>query len=137
MAKRTVIITMLSFLAGAVLGNWLLPALRAQERRTVQTKDLMRFDLGSWCEGKEVAIELYEFGPGTSGKHYHPAHSFGWVVEGTEVHTIQGRPPITAKAGEVLHDGPGEVHESLNTAPLKLLSFRIIEKGKEETTSLP
>ena len=137
MERRTIVLVTLSFVVGVVLGSWLLPPLLAQTTRTTKSTDLMRFDLGSWCEGKEVTIQLTEAGPGTSGKHYHPAHSFNWVIEGSEVQTLQGKPPITAKAGDVLHDGPGEIHETENTAPVKLLTFRIIEKGKPTTTRLP
>ncbi len=137
MTRRTTILTTLSFLVGVAWGSGLIPSLRAQTIRTSQTSDLMRVDLGSWCEGKGVKIQLFEAGPGTSGKHYHPAHTFNWVIEGSEIHTVEGRPPITAKAGHVLHDGPGEVHEAQNSAPVKLLVFRIIEKGKPVTTRLP
>src|SRR2546427_2886403 len=82
MTRRAMILTSLAFLLGAVLGRWLLPPLWGQARRAVlQTKDLKRVDLGSWCEGKEATIQLLEFGPGTSDKHYHPAHSFAYVLD--------------------------------------------------------
>jgi len=97
----------------------------------------MRADLGAWCDGKEVTVDLQESGPGTSGKHYHPAHSFSWVIEGSEVKTVEGKPPVTAKVGDVLHEGPLEVHETRNDAPVKVLLFRIVEKGKPVTTRIP
>ena len=148
MNRRTTILTTLSFLMGVALGNWLVPgvvlgslftplAIVQTARRTIETKDLMRVDLGSWCEGKEVIIQLQDAGPGSSGKHYHPAHSFNWVIEGSEVHTTEGKPATIAKPGDVLHDRPGEVHETQNSAPVKLLLFRVIEKGKPVTTNLP
>ena len=137
MARRTMILTLLAFLSGVASGSWFLTPLLSQARRTVQTKDLTRFDLGSWCEGKEVTIQLLEIGPGTSGRHYHPAHSFAYVLDGSQIQTVQGRSPISVKTGDVLHDGPGEVHETQNTAPLKLLVFRITEKGKVATTQIP
>ena len=135
--RRTMILMTLSFLVGVASRNGVVPTVRAQVIRTAHVNDLMRVDLGSWCEGKEVTIQLQELGPGTSGKHYHPAHSFNWIIEGLETQAIEGRPPVTAKAGDVLHDGPGEVHEAQNIGPVKLLLFRILEKGKPVTTRLP
>ena len=69
--------------------------------------------------------------------HYHPAHSFAWVIEGSEVKAVQGRPPVIAKAGEMLYEGPMEVHETHNDAPTKVLLLRIAEKGKPVTTRVP
>ena len=138
MTRRAMILTSLAFLLGAVLGRWLLPPLWGQAQRAVlQTKDLKRVDLGSWCEGKEATIQLLEFGPGTSDKHYHPAHSFAYVLDGSENQKVQGRATVTAKVGEVLYDGPGEIHETTNSSPAKVIIFRIIEKGKEVTTYVP
>ena len=37
---------------------------------------LLTTALGGWSDGKAVTVELNETGPGTSGRHYHPAHSF-------------------------------------------------------------
>jgi hypothetical protein len=31
---------------------------------------LVTQDLAGFCDGKEVTVELFEIGPGTSGKHY-------------------------------------------------------------------
>lgn len=138
MKRRTMMLVSLAFLSGAVLGSSLLPPLWAQARRVaLQTKDLKRVDLGSWCQGKEATIQFMEFGPGTSGKHSHPAHSFAYVIDGSEVQTVQGRSPVSAKAGDALYDSPGEVHETQNTSPVEVIVFRIIEKDKEVTTQVP
>jgi len=58
-------------------------------------------------------------------------------VDGSEVQTVAGRSPVTANAGSLLYDSPGEVHETQNTAPVKVLVVRIIEKGKHVTTQVP
>jgi quercetin dioxygenase-like cupin family protein len=130
--RKPAIFVVFAFVSGVILGNWLTPTAWAQGRRAVQTKDLMRVDLGSWCEGKEALVQLYEFGPGTSGKHFHPAASFVYVLEGSQTQNA-----VTANVGEVLYDAPGQVHESTNTSPAKEVVFRIAEKGKELTTYVP
>lgn len=131
-------IAVLSFVSGVAFGPRLVSARAVQaQRREVKTTELLRTDLGAFCEGKEVIIQLNENGPGTSGKHYHPGHSFGWIIEGSEVTTIEGKPPSTGVTGEMRHEGPMEIHESRTNAPEKVILFRIYEKGKPATTYVP
>ena len=112
-----------------------MPSLRAQYR-PIQTTELMRADLGAWCAGKEVTVHMaiVEAGPGATGKHYHPGHSFSWIMEGSEEQTVAGRPPIIAKVGDVIHEEPMLPSENRNTAPVKFLDVQILEKGKPSTT---
>jgi quercetin dioxygenase-like cupin family protein len=137
MSLRAFILTALVFIAGVAVGT-LLPPLSAQtQTRPTETKDLMTVDLGAWCPGKQVTMQLVSAMPGTSARHYHPAHSFTWVVEGSETRTLDGKAPLVVSAGDVLHENPGEIHETRNTAPVKLLVVRVMEKGKEMTVRLP
>ena len=62
-----------AFAIGLFIGQLTAPVVSAQFR-TVKTTRLLTKDLASWCDGKEVSVELNEAGPGTSGKHYHPGH---------------------------------------------------------------
>jgi hypothetical protein len=133
--RKPAIFVVFAFFSGAILGSWLAPTAWAQARRATKTKDLMRVDLGSWCEGKEALVQLYEFGPGT--RHFHPAASFVYVLEGSQTQKAGDGAPLTANVGGVLYDAPGQVHESTNTSPAKVLVFRIAEKGKELTTDVP
>jgi hypothetical protein len=127
----------LHFVSGSVVGGWLSPPSWGQARRTARTTDLKRVDLGSWCEGKEATVQLLECGPGTSDRHFYPAHSFAFVLEGSETQTVPGRAPVTAKVVEVLYDGRGEIHETTNGNPAKAVIFRIIDKGKDANTYVP
>ena len=52
---------------------------------------------------------MNEPGLGTSGKHYHQGHSFTWVIEGSEVYEVEGKPAKMVKAGDVLHEEPMQV----------------------------
>ena len=121
------------FAAGAVFATLLNPVVSAQFRQ-VTAKQLIRADLGSWCPGKEVVISVGNNAPGTSGKHFHSADSFTWIIEGTQTRTVAGKPPQIVRAGEVMHEEPLEVGETRTDAPAKVLIFRILEKGKPETT---
>src|SRR4030095_5244472 len=86
--------------------------------------------------GKEVTVELNQADPGTSGKHFHPAHSFTYVLEGSETYTLEGQGPNTVKVGDVLHEAPTQLHTVENLSPVKLLVVRVIEKGKAPTVRL-
>jgi len=125
-----------TFVLGVVVGSLLIPTVRAQFR-SVKTTNLLTTDLAGWCDGKEVTIELDEIGPGTSGKHYHPGHSFTWVIEGAETYELDGKPVKIVKAGDVLHEEPMQVHTVENQSPVKLLVMRIVEKGKPATVRMP
>ena len=124
------------FILGVLASHLANPVAHAQ-LRTVKTTSLLTADLTGWCDGKEVTVELNDAGPGTSGRHYHPAHSFTYVLEGTEMYAREGQASRTVRSGDVLHEPPMEVHSVDNLSPVKLLVVRVIEKGKQATTRLP
>jgi hypothetical protein len=84
MARRDALSLALSFACGTAFAGWFLPLASAQQNRQVEAKELMRTDLGTWCPSKEVIISLSANGPGSSGRNYHPAYSFAWMVEGSQ-----------------------------------------------------
>src|SRR5215470_10712449 len=102
-----------TFVVGVVVGALSSPTVNAQFR-TVNTNRLLTVDLAGWCDGKEVTVEVSEFGPGTNGWHYHPGHSFTYVLEGSEDYVQEGQPVRTVKAGEVLHEEPKQLHKADN-----------------------
>jgi len=128
--------TACTFVLGAIMGSSAIPAVNAQ-LRDIATTRLLTVDLAGWCEGKEATVELTEAGTGTSAKHYHPAHSFTYVLQGSEEQVLEGKPSKTVRAGEVLHEEPMEVHTSSNQSPIKLLTVRIVEKGKPASVRVP
>ncbi len=114
-----------------VVGNHLLNAQQAPLKVT----DLLRADVVG-VDGKEAVMQLVEFLPGgASGKHYHPGHSFGYVLEGALTVESDGHPPVTARAGEVTQEVPGHVHDAKNLtgSPLKLFVLRVHPKGQPVT----
>jgi len=124
----------LVFISGFLAGTFGIGMLAAQ-RSTVpgsRSRTLLKADL-TGCEGKEVSITLDEFGPGTSGKHYHPGESFTYLLDGSEVYEIDGKPSKVVSAGDLLHEEPMQVHTVGNTAPVKLLVVRVLDKGQPDT----
>lgn len=137
MARTKVLVFVaLSFAAGLAFHAWLVPAARAQNRGGGTVTELKRVDLGGWCEGKEVTIGIEEIGPQHQGKHFHPAYSFAWMIEGSQVRMVEGKSPQTFGVGDVVEERPLEVSESDILTQTKVLLFRIAEKGKPTTTRL-
>ena len=133
---RTIIQMVSIFVLGIAVGSIAIPALSAQSRST-DVKELTHTDLGTWCPGKEVTIALQESGPGISSRHYHPGHSYSYVIEGSETRMVDGKPPQVARVGDVIHEEPMQVGETQNNASVKLLVFSILEKGQPVTTRVP
>ena len=125
-----------SFAAGLSCQALLGRAVVAQTRGGKVTH-LRRVDLGSWCPGKEVTIGIEEIAPQHQTRHFHPAYSFAYMLEGSQTRMVDGRPPQTYHVGDVTQEDPMEVSESDILTPTKVLLFRILEKGKPSTTSVP
>ena len=120
-----------AFAAGLVSAN-AVPSLRAQGKVT----ELKRVDLGSWCDGKEAVISIEEIAPQHQSKHSHPAYSFAWMLEGSQVRFVEGKPPQTFNVGDVTQESPGEISESDILTPTRVLLFRILQKGQPATTRI-
>ena len=131
---KNVLSIVAALVLGILIGQTLNPRLSAQQvRRTVKTARLLTTDLGEYCNGKEVTVELNEIGPGTSGRHYHPGHSFTYVLQGSEDYALDGAPSKIVRTGDVLYEPPMKLHTVDNSEPVKLLVVRVIDKGKEAT----
>src|SRR5262245_25153630 len=74
---------------------------QAQLLPGVSRTDLMKNDLS--IKGYEVVQSRVDIEPGvTSAKHSHPGEELVYVIEGTLEYQVEGKPPVTLKAGEVL-----------------------------------
>jgi len=96
-----------------------------------QRTDLQRHDLS--VPGREVIQVLVEFAPGAAApRHAHPGEEIVYVVEGELEYRIDGRAPVTVKAGEVLFIPHGGIHAVKNVGSGKAaeLATYIVEKGK-------
>ncbi len=113
-----------------VAGAWVAPAASEQLSGTERT-DLMRHELSA--PGREVIQVLVEFAPGAAApRHSHPGEELVYVVEGVLEYRIDGQPPVTVKAGEVLFIPYGGVHAVKNVGSGRAaeLATYIVEKGK-------
>ena len=129
--RREAMFVAAAFVAGLVSAG-AIPPLRAQGKVT----ELKRVDLGSWCEGKEAVISIEEIAPQHQSKHWHPAFSFAWMLEGSQVRLVDGQPPQTFHVGDLTQENPGEISESDILTPTRVLLFRILQKGQPATTRI-
>ncbi|HKY27206.1 MAG TPA: cupin domain-containing protein [Pyrinomonadaceae bacterium] len=93
--------------------------------------DLQRHDLS--VPGREVIQVRVELEPGTTApRHSHPGEEVIYVLEGTWEYTVEGKPPLTLKAGDVLFIPAGTIHSARNvgTSRAAELATYIVEKGK-------
>ena len=98
---------------------------------SVERTDLLREDLS--IPGHEVIQVLVEFAPGVMAPgHSHPGEEIVYVVEGLLEYVIDGKPPITLKAGETLFVPYGATHSAKNvgTGNAAELATYIVEIGK-------
>jgi quercetin dioxygenase-like cupin family protein len=94
--------------------------------------DLQRHDLSA--PGREVIQARVEIAPGmTSPRHHHPGEEIIYVLEGSlEYHQVEGKSPVTLKAGDVLFIPAGTIHAAKNVGsdPGVELATYVVEKGK-------
>jgi quercetin dioxygenase-like cupin family protein len=100
--------------------------------------DLQRHDLSA--QGREVIQARVEIDPGvTSPRHTHPGEEIIYVLEGSLEYQVEGKPPVTLKAGDVLFIPAGTVHAAKNVGNGNAaeLATYVVEKGKPLVTVVP
>jgi quercetin dioxygenase-like cupin family protein len=110
----------------------LLPSqLLAAQLPGITRADLMQYDLS--VPGREVIQALVGIPPGAAApRHWHPGEELVYVVEGLLEYTLDGRPPVTLKAGEVLFIPYGTIHavKNVGSSHAAELATYFSEKGK-------
>jgi quercetin dioxygenase-like cupin family protein len=136
--RRTAFIAALTLIVGiaaGVIGTQVLNAQQEPIKRTV----LFKTDLPGTPE-KEALLISVELAPGAAaGKHYHPGPELVYVQEGSGILSVQGKKPVTLKAGSTTRLMPKQVHDVKNpstTMPLKALVLAIYEKGQPPVVSV-
>jgi quercetin dioxygenase-like cupin family protein len=107
-----------------------LHAARAQPPGITRT-DLQRHDLSA--PGREVIQARVELAPGVPfPKHWHPGEEIIYVLEGSLEYQVEGKPPVTLKAGDVLFIPARTIHTAKNvgSGPGAELATYVVEKGK-------
>jgi quercetin dioxygenase-like cupin family protein len=108
---------------------------RAQQLGDVKRTDLQRHDLS--VPGREVIQVLVGFAPGVvAPRHSHPGEEIVYVVEGILGYQLDGRPPVTLEAGDVLFIPAGTIHsvKNVGSGNAAELATYIVEKGKPLVT---
>jgi quercetin dioxygenase-like cupin family protein len=97
----------------------------------IKRTDLLRHDLS--VPGREIVQVRVDFAPGVAfGKHSHPGEEIAYVLEGSLEYQLEGKPPVTLKAGEALFIPAGTIHSAKNVGKGNGAEFAtyIVEKGK-------
>jgi quercetin dioxygenase-like cupin family protein len=125
--KLTVVVT---FALGLLIGIGATGFVNAMHH--VKVSEVYKADLVT-SEGREASVFLAELGPGANvGKHYHPGDAFAYILDGTMLLEIDGKPSVTLTPGQSGSLPPRTVHDDKNpsqTAPLKFLVFHVAKKG--------
>jgi quercetin dioxygenase-like cupin family protein len=97
----------------------------------IKRTDLQRHDLS--VPGREVVQVRVDFAPGVvAPAHNHPGEEIVYAIEGSMEYRLEGKPPVTLKAGEVLFIPAGTIHEVKNVGSGNAaeLATYVVEKGK-------
>jgi quercetin dioxygenase-like cupin family protein len=118
-------------LAVLIIGSGLrVDMAQAQQAGTKRT-ELQRHDLST--PGREAVQVRVDFDPGyVSPQHTHPGEEIIYVLEGSLEYQVDGQPPVTLKAGDVLFIPAGTIHAAKNVGSgngAELATY-VVEKGK-------
>lgn len=125
-----------NILAGAIVTVVMMAASLIPGSASAQVKGLGRTDLQQHdlsTPGWETVQAIVDFKAGvTAPKHSHPGEEIIYVLEGVIEYKLEGKAPVTLKAGEVLFVPYGVKHEARNVGKgeAKELATYVVEKGK-------
>jgi quercetin dioxygenase-like cupin family protein len=121
------------FMAVAVLivASGLVLQVAPAQQPGVKRTDLQRHDLSA--PGREVIQVRVDLDPGVAfPRHRHPGEEIIYVLEGSLEYEVEGKPPVTLKAGDVLFIPAGTIHSAKNVGSgngAELATY-VVEKGK-------
>jgi quercetin dioxygenase-like cupin family protein len=107
------------------------PLVAQAQQSGITRTDLQRHDLS--VPGREVVQVRVDFAPGAAfPRHSHPGEEMVYAIEGTMEYQLEGKPPATLEAGEVLFIPAGAVHavKNIGKGNAAELATYIVEKGK-------
>lgn len=123
--------TLIMGVAMLVAGSVMAPDVAQTQQPGTRRTDLQRHDLSA--PGREVVQVRVDFDPGyLSPKHSHPGEEVIYVLEGTLEYNVDGRPPATYKAGDVLTIPAETIHwvKNVGSGNGAELATYVVEKGK-------
>jgi quercetin dioxygenase-like cupin family protein len=114
-----------------IVGSGLVLQVARAQQPGIKRTDLQRHDLS--VPGREAVQVRVDFDPGAAfGKHRHPGEEIIYVIEGSLEYEVEGKPPVTLKAGEVLFIPAGTIHAAKNVGSGNAaeIATYVVEKGK-------
>ncbi|QIG99049.1 MULTISPECIES: cupin domain-containing protein [unclassified Bradyrhizobium] len=126
--KATRLFARAALIAGSLLT---IPTAQAQQPAGITRTDLQRHDLSA--PGREAVQVRVDIAPGKAfGRHTHPGEEIIYVLAGTLEYDVDGKPPATLKAGDVLFIPAGTIHAARNVGNVTAseLATYIVEKDK-------
>ena len=122
-------------IAVPIIGCGLILHMAHAQGTGIKRTDLQQYDLS--VPGREVVQVRVDLAPrAVAPKHSHPGEEIVYVIEGSLEYQVEGKPPVTLKAGEVLFIPYGTVHAAKNASSdnaAELVTY-IVEKGKPLVT---
>ncbi|ACI55604.1 Cupin 2 conserved barrel domain protein [Rhizobium leguminosarum bv. trifolii WSM2304] len=106
-------------------------AATAHADQPLQRTDLVQNDID--VPGHEAVQVRVDFAPGVlASNHSHPGEEIAFVLDGTLEYRLEGREPVTLKAGQSLFIPSGVVHSAKNVGSGKAseLATYIVQKGE-------
>jgi quercetin dioxygenase-like cupin family protein len=123
--------TRIMVVVALIVGSGLAAQVAQTQQPGITRTDLQRYDLS--VPGRQAIQVLVEFAPRVEfPRHSHPGEELVYMVEGELEYQLDGKPPVTLKAGEVLFIPSGVIHAVKNVGRGKgsELATYIVEKGK-------
>ena len=114
-----------------IVGSGLALHVAQSQQPGITRTDLQQHDLG--IPGREVVQVRVDIAPGVAfPRHSHPGEEIIYVIEGLLEYQVDGKPPVTLKAGEVFFIPAGTIHAAKNVGSGNAaeLATYIVEKGK-------
>jgi quercetin dioxygenase-like cupin family protein len=105
-------------------------AICGAQQPAAKFSELQRRDIPG--TGREGVTTVAEIPPGAlSPRHSHPGEDFGYLIEGTIVLYVDGKPPVTVRAGEVFFTERGQIHNARNigTTTARAVDTYVVDKG--------
>ncbi len=108
--KTPIIGTAILLVIGSALAS---QAGQAQPLQGIHRKELSRHDIS--IPGYQEIQQRVDIDPGkTAPNHKHPGEEIIYVIEGAIEYDLEGKPPVTLTAGDVLFVPAGVVHSAKN-----------------------
>jgi quercetin dioxygenase-like cupin family protein len=127
--EKKIVTTIIALFLMAI---YTIPTSAQHKHSGVSRTELQRHDMSN--PSTEMVQARIDFESGTSfGNHKHPGEEIIYVIEGVFEYQIEGKQPVTLKAGEVLFIPAGTIHSAKNVGSGKAseLAKYIVRKGEK------